>query len=92
LPHIRLHSYPVLGVSFYERTGHIYRLCPGEVPSIPRGEVWTLKTLKGRFCRKASGYNDSRTASGLRLKRVRRCAIKAFPMAGQRALLRFVNC
>ena len=38
LPHIGVDSHPVLGVSLYERTGHIYRLCPGNVPSIRRGK------------------------------------------------------
>ena len=39
LPHIGVDSYPVLGVSLYERTGHIYRLCRGKVPSLRRGSV-----------------------------------------------------
>ena len=35
LLHIVAHSRPVLGVSWYERTGHICRLCAGNVLSNP---------------------------------------------------------
>jgi len=48
--------------------------------------------LRGGFCRKMSGYKDSRPLSRLMLTSFRRCATECFAMAGQRVLLRFVNC
>ena len=48
--------------------------------------------LRGGFCRQMSGYKDSLTVSRLLLTSFRRCATECFAMAGQRVLLRFVNC
>jgi len=48
--------------------------------------------LRGGFCWKMSGYKDSWTISMLMLTSFRRCATECFAMAGQRVLLRFVNC
>jgi hypothetical protein len=48
--------------------------------------------LRGGFCREMSGYGDSEIVSRLMLIGFRRCATECFAMAGQRVLLRFVNC
>lgn len=39
LLHIGVHSHPALGVSLYDRTGHICRLCAGNVPFESVGEM-----------------------------------------------------
>jgi len=49
--------------------------------------------LQGNFYEKVrSGHKAVRVVSVLRLITTRRCTTECFAMAGERTLLRFVNC